>query len=1100
MFGALYILNQNVLLIMKKCVMAFWLCALVLPALATPNGNKNFFENSPTNLFDVIITGTVTDENGNPLEGATVEARGVRKRTVTDKNGKFSIALPDGTKSTSLFITYVGFASKTVTVQAGGVVAVRLASAAKTSEEVVVVGYGTAKRKQDLSGAVTNVSSEFITNQNITSVDQGLAGLLPGVTLREGTGAPGAGPEILIRGINTFGNNKPLVIIDDVIYEDGNDQNNNPLALLNPEDVANIVVLKDAASKAIYGARATAGVILITTKKGTIGRPKVSFSQSIASSAPMGFENPDVLNAQELAQFRKEKFTDDLRLLGNNTFSIYRDPKVPVPDSALLRYNANVAPFLNPSQYGVGTNWYEEVTQTALVNNSNLSVNGGTDNIKYYISGNFLNQEGVVIQNDIKRYSLRANVDVKASNKLRMGVNFAPSRTDANRPADDPGNGQFSAYGTITSTYWIDPSVPVYQPNGFLTYTTRGPLASNWTANPIYQLNVEQERRRSTQMIMGGYLEIEPFKNLTFKTSVNYNYTTARSTNFQPSTLVGDGSLTPVFPNVDSGRAVLFNSALNNFINDNILRYKFKRKKHDATIMVGYNVQQQTNETSNLNARKIIDENFIFPTSTNVSLNNIGNFTGTTGYSRFRFLSNIARLNYSFGDRYLLDLSIRRDGSSRFGRNVQYSNFPAGSIAWRVTQEKFMQKLKGSWLNELRFEAGYGITGNAGGLGAYTHLGGISPANYYFGNSVYSFGNTLTTPPNPLITWEEAEQLDLGLNAALFKRRVSISFNWYRQITQGALAGIPLSNVTGFGSVVGNQPDSKIQNKGFEATLDVAIINRKDFRWSTGINASQYRNKLVSYYLPNGFLNGNAGNGTQVAISKPGEALGTYRGLRILGVYSAADIANPAVPKYAGAREGGTKYFDGNGDGILNGNIEQDYVLLGNPHPDLMFGFNHQLQYKQFTLRAIFAGQLGGLIYDLRREIMWNVDGNFNVNREILKRWRPGDDPATAQFGSTAFNTNLYRIPSDNKIYDASYLALKNLTIGYNLTSALNTKKKMFQNAEFTISMRNVFYVAAYKFGNPETRRSNDGSALRGLNYGSYPVARTLSVGLNIAL
>jgi TonB-dependent starch-binding outer membrane protein SusC len=1044
----------------------------------------------------VTFTGKVLNTKNQPVPKASVRTKDDRFGTATDENGAFSLTVP-APANRVLVITSVGF--KQVEIRTGNITNFTILlkdNDVTESPEVVVVGYGT-KRKQDLSGAVTTVSSEFITNQPVTSVDQALAGLLPGVTLREGTGAPGAGPEILIRGINTFGNNKPLVVIDDVIYENGNDQNNNPLALLNPEDIANVVVLKDAASKAIYGSRATAGVILITTKKGSVGRPKISFSQNLSFSRPMEFERPDVLTAEELAQFRKEKITDDLRLLGNASFSQYRNPAIAVPDTALLRYNAGAAAFLNPAQYGTGTDWFNLITRQALVNNTNLSVSGGTDNVKYFFSVNYLSQEGVVVANDIKRFSLRGNIDVRASDKIRIGFNFAPSRTDANRSADDPTNSQFSIYSTITSTNWIDPSVRPYAPDGSYNFTTRGPLNSNWTANPLYQLNIEEEKRRNTQLLLGTFIEYSPIKNLTLRSSINYNYTSSRSSNFQPTNLVGDGSTTPVFPNVDSGRATLFNNNVNNFINDNTIKYNLNYRRHTATFMVGFNVQQQTTDNSSLSARKIIDENFIFPSSANVSLSGIGNFTGSTGYSRFRFLSNIARLNYSFANKYLVDFSIRRDGSSRFGRDNQYGTFPAGSVAWRVTEEKFMSKLKDSWLNELRFEAGLGITGSASGVSDYGHLGGVSQANYIFGGQ-YTYGGTLTAPPNPTVTWEEARQLDLGLNAALFQRRVNLSFNWYKQTTEGALAGTPLSNITGFGSVFGNQPNSKIENKGFEATLDVAIIRKKDFRWNFGINASQYRNKLVEYYLPAGFQSGQAGNGTFVAISQPGEALGMYRGLRITGIYSAADIADPTVPKYAGAREGGTKYFDGNGDGVLNSNVEQDYVLLGNPHPDLTFGFNHQIQYRNFSLRAIFAGQLGGLIYDLRREHMWNVDGNFNVDRQVLNRWRPGDDPTTKQFASTSFNTNLYRIPSDNKVYDASYLALKNLTLGFNFLNAIRKYSSTIQGAEFTISMRNVFYIAEYKYGNPETRRANDGSALRGVNYGSFPVSRTINLGVNI--
>ncbi len=1042
----------------------------------------------------ITLNGVVTNNAGKPVAGASVTTKDGRSGTTTNADGKFVLDIVKASNKT-LVVTSVGYAAFEVKIGSETNFVIKLKEASADLDAVVVVGYGT-KKKADLSGAVTEVNAELITNQPITSVDQGLAGLLPGVTLREGTGAPGAGPEILIRGINTFGNNKPLVVIDDVIFENGNDQNNNPLALINPEDIQSVVVLKDAASKAIYGSRATAGVILITTKRGRTGKPKISFSHSVGFSKAMEFERPDVLNATELAQFRKEKTSDDLRLLGNASFSIYRDPAVPIPDSALIRYNAAAAAYVNPSQYGVGTNWFDAITRTATTQNSNLSISGGTESIKYFVSGNYLYQQGILLNNDIKRYAFRSNVDVKINSKLRFGINLNPSRTDANRSADDPANSGFSVYGTITSTYWTDPSVSIFQPNGLYNYTTKGALTSNYTANPVYQLQTEQEKRRNTQILMGAYLEFEPVKNLVLRSAINYQFTQGRSSNFQPSTLVGDGSLTPAFPNLDSARAVVFNSSNNNFISDNTIRYKFSAGKNNFSLLGGINVQDQTSETSSLSAKKLLDENFILPNSGNVNVATAGNFTGSAGYGKSRLYSLISRFNYDYNNKYLLNFSLRRDGSSRFGRNVQYGVFPAGSVTWRVTEEGFMQKLKGTWLNDLRLEAGYGLTGNSNGVSSYEHLGSIGTANYQYGTGL-QLGNALTGLPNPLLTWEESKQLDLGMNAALVKNRINVAFNYYRQTTKGLLAAIPLSWITGFGNVTGNQ-NSKIENRGFEASADIVVVRNKTVTWTTGINAAQYRNKILEYYLPGGFTNGTAGNGTNVAISQQGQPIGMYRGLKILGLFTAADIADPSVPKYSGAKVGGTKYLDGDGNGVLDGNVEKDYVILGNPHPDLTFGWNNQVSFGNFNLRTVFAGQLGGLIYDLRREFMWNVDGNFNIERQVLNRWRPGDDPASKSFGSTAFNTNLYRIPSDNKVYDASYVALKNLTVGINIARVLNEKRRVVEGAEFSISMRNVFYIASYKYGNPETRRSNDGSALRGINYGSYPIARTISLGLNL--
>jgi TonB-dependent starch-binding outer membrane protein SusC len=1057
------------------------------------------------NTDKVTFTGTVITTTSKPIANATVSTRDGKFATKTDEDGKFSLSVSKPANRV-LVISSVGYVPSEIRTGTSTFFVVRLKESNTDLDAVVVVGYGT-KKKADLSGAVTEIGSEMITNQPITSVDQGLAGLLPGVTLREGSGAPGAGPEILIRGINGFGNNKPLVVIDDVIFENGNDQNNNPLALINPEDIANVVVLKDAASKAIYGSRATAGVILITTKKGSTGKPKISFSHSLTMSRVMEFENPNVLNATELAQFRKDRVVDQVRILGNASFAAYTNPNVAIPDSALLRYDPNVLPYLNPSSYGEGTNWFNEITRTAITQNSNISVSGGAVGIKYFVSANYLNQEGVVVKNDIKRYSLKGTIEAKISDKLKMGLSFNPTRTDANRPSDEPGGNQQSIYGTITSTYWIDPSVSIYQPNGFFNYTTKGNLVSSYTANPLYQLTVEQETRRSTQILANTFLEFQPIKNLTLKSSINYGYTQGLSKNFQPTNLVTEG-LTPVFPNADSGRAVLFNQSQNNFINDNIVRYKFIKRKHDVNIMIGFSVHQNTVESSTFSARKILDENFILPSSNNVSLSANNNFTGTTGYSRFRFLSQIGRLNYTYNDRYFVDFSLRRDASSRFGRDVRYGSFPAGSLAWKISEENFFKVIKGKWLNDLRFEAGFGVTGNAS-VANYGHLGAIGAANYSFGGNVVQ-GNSISTLPNSTVTWETAEQLDLGLNASLLKKRVSLSFNWYRQITKGPIATTPISFISGFGSVQGNQLGSKVQNKGFEATVDVVVVKKKNFRWTTGVNVSQYKNILLDYFLPTGFPPaGLAGNGTQFVQSRIGQPIGVIYGLKMLGLYTADDIADPKVPKYASARVGSPKFLDGNGDGKVNNTtsgaiglrVQDDYVELADPNPDLMFGFNNQIVYKNINIRTVFAGQIGGAIYDLRREVMWNVDGNFNVGREVLDRWRPGDDPSTKTFGSVVDNnnTNLYRIPSDNKVYDGSYIALKNFTIGFNFTKMVNKKKRIFENAEVNMSIRNVFYIANYKFGNPESRRAGDGSQLRSINNGGFPISRNVAFGLNLS-
>jgi TonB-dependent starch-binding outer membrane protein SusC len=1054
-------------------------------------------------------SGTVTDQDGKPIVGASVTTKDQRYGTKTDEEGKYSFSVPK-TTSRNLVFSSVGFRPTEIRTGANTTFNVKLIKSNEDLDAVTVVGYGT-KKKADLSGAVTEVGSEMITNQPITSVDQGLAGLVPGVTLREGSGAPGAGPEILIRGINGFGNNKPLIVIDDVIFEDGNDQLDNPLALINPEDIASLVILKDAASKAIYGSRATAGVILITTKKGVTGKAKINFNHTITMNSAMPFEKPDLLNAQELAQYRKEVLIDKIRADGQynpaTAYAAYVNPNVPVPDAVLLAAPTSltgsipVSNYINPSQYGKGTDWYDAIIQNAVTNNTNISVSGGNRDLKYFLSANYLNQDGIVKNNGIKRYALRGSLDARISDRIKMGFSFNPSRTDADRPADDPNPSQNLVFSTITSAYWADPSAELYQPNGTFNYTTRGKLTSAATASPLFQLYEEIDRRQNTQVIANTYLEIEPIKNLTIKSSINYSFTATKGTTFKSINLANDGTLNPIVPNPDSNRASLNNRTINNFINDNIIRYKFKLKRHNFNVMAAFSVQQNTNEGSLIEASKIIDGNFKLIDFRNISTSSPNNILVTPSYAQVRFLSQMGRINYSFADKYLVDFSLRRDASSRFGRQVRYGYFPAGSVTWRVTEENFMQNLKSKWLNDLRFEAGYGITGNARTFnGVYGNQGSFGNANYTFGGSTsITSGQALATLPNEASTWEESKQLDLGLNASLFKRRLNVAFNWYKQTTDGIIAQTSVSNITGFGSVSGNQKNSKVQNIGFEINLDYRIKATKDFKWTVGVNASRYQNKLVSYFLPQGF--GTAAsrvNNQQAVTSQIGEPLGMIRGIKVLGLYTEVDIADPKVAKYPNARVGGVKFADINGDGLLVIGDARDYTILANPHPDLMFGFNTMVKYKSVNIRAIFAGQVGGAVLDLRREFMWNGDGEFNIERQVTNRWRPGDDPTTKEFGSSSFNTGLNLITSDNKIYDGSYLALKNFTIGYDLTKALNSKKRLVENAEISVSIRNVFYLASYKYGNPEARRAREGSQARSINYGSYPIARSFSLGINL--
>ncbi|MHA7128121.1 SusC/RagA family TonB-linked outer membrane protein [Algoriphagus namhaensis] len=1025
------------------------------------------------------ITGRVTVAEDNlPLPGVTVLIKGTNKGTVTDENGDFTI---DAEPGDVLQFSFIGYLTVERLVGENSSINVQLNEDLAQLDEVVVIGYG-ERTKSEVSGAVTQVSDKIITRQPISSFDQGLVGQVPGLSIREGTGNPGSGPELLIRGINSLGNNAPLIVIDGFIFGNYNNENNNLLALFNPEDIESISVLKDAESKAIYGSRASGGVILITTKKGKIGRAKVSLTSSYGFQNPLGFEKPDVMNATEFAQFRKETITDNIR---RQQPGLYGDPSVPVPDSLIPEQ------FRNPEQYGVGTDWYDAITRQGSIQTYNLSISGGTDNVKYFISGNYQDNQGVILNTDFQRYSFRSNIDFKINEVIRGGLNLNPSRTTRDNPFLEPNSGQFSAYSTLTSTYWADPTAQVRDEFGNLNFTTQGQLNQFYTRNPVYALEALERTISSNNNLVGAYLEIEPLKNLVLKSVLTYQNTFEDVNSFIPSTYVADG-LTPVFPRVNGAESSAFSQKSESLLSETTLTYRFTKDKHRVDALLGWTVQDSYIQSIGINARRLLDENFRLPSFGNTDASSVDNFTGSQGYTDVRFLGALARLNYVYGDKYFANFSIRRDASSRFGPNNQWATFPAASVAWRLSEEDFLKD--NPTISELRIEAALGRSGNAASVGNYAFQGNVNNANYIFGGQ-QALGYSLVALPNNNLTWEEQEQWDLGLKVGLFQDRLSFSLNLYRQVTEGALVNIGITNTTGFGSIIGNQ--GSIENRGFEFDATGIIINQPNKSWVSSLNLSAYRNEILSLVNDAPFFGAFAGNSTPVIISRVGSPIGMIQGLNIIGRYSQEDIDNPDVPKYPNAVVGGYRFEDGNGDGNSQLGLA-DYVDLANPHPDLIFGWTNQLTLGKFNARAVFSGQIGGHILDLRNELLFNVDGVFNVTSRMLDRFRPGDDPNAGAFPGTQGDTRTLRFPSSASVFSATHIGLRNLTLGYNLTQLVNANKRVFENLDVFMSARNVFFLSAYEFGNPEVRRASDGAGNRSINYGSYPIARTVTLGFNV--
>jgi TonB-dependent starch-binding outer membrane protein SusC len=1014
------------------------------------------------------VSGKVLDETNQPLPGASVQIKGTNQGTITDLNGAYSV---QATNDQVLVFSFIGYKPQEALVGTQSSINVTLATDVSTLDEVVVIGYGETQ-KSELVGAVSQIASRQIVEMPVTTLEQTLSGQVSGVQLRQ-NGQPGGGPEVLIRGITSIGaGNGPLYVVDGFPLGNVNSQNdNNILSSISPSEIESISILKDATSKAIYGSRAAAGIVMITTKRGKLGKPIISFTSSAGIQTIPEYEKPNVLNAQELAQFQRERLEDNIRVLQG------REPvEADIP-----------AAYRNPEEYGAGTDWFDELTRPALMQQYNLSVEGGSDNVKYALSMGYFNQDGTIIDTGFKRYSFRSNVDAKITNKIRAGLNIAPMYALRDTGPTEPGNSGFSVYGAITSSFWADPSAPVQNPDGTLATTTFGDLLPFFTSSPVAQMKLTYNHARTLQVLMGGYIEVEFIKGLVGKSTISTQINDRRTEGFRPS-ILPQNSLTPNLTGSGVATASLREVSDQNIINENTLTYRKAFGNHSIIALAGFTLEKRESGTTTISAQNIVDENFLLPNSDNVAKDNVANFTGNGAFEENALVSVLARLNYVFKEKYYLTGAFRRDGSSRFAQGLRYANFPAVAAAWRISNEDFFsQSSIAKIFTDLKLEVGFGVTGN-NSIGNYQSQGQIANNNYVFGG-VEQFGQSVASVPNSLLTWEQTEQLDAGLDFGLFNK-VTASVDFYNSVSRGFITNLAIPRTTGFGEILTNA--GSLQNRGVEVEIGTKGLVKTKFTYDVGVNFTVNRNKVLE--IDNTIFRGAAGNGTNFTVTRAGNPIGLFQGMQITGLFTQEQIDDPTVPKYPGAVVGSLNYVDGDGDGTLE--LGQDYVVIGNPHPDFLFGMTHNLTYKNFDFRVVLAGAVGQQIFELRKEINKNFDGVFNLDREVLNRYRPGDDPTTKTIPTTVSGTDRWRAPNSNSVKDASYMFVRNITLGYNLNGAqVNNRIK---RARIYTSIQNPFLISDYKNGNPEVNRSADDSLVRNVNQGSYPIAITYNLGLNV--
>ncbi|MDN3581413.1 SusC/RagA family TonB-linked outer membrane protein [Mucilaginibacter flavus] len=992
------------------------------------------------------ISGQVVSESGETLVGVSITEKGTNNGVATDVNGKFKMNVSNG--NAVLIVRYIGYQTREVSVNNNSTLKIQLSNDSKTLNEVVVLAYG-SQRKGDITGSVTSIKASDVKDQPVTQFTQSIQGKTPGVQVNQTTGIPGQGISIRIRGAASFGSNaQPLYVVDGVPLV--SDINN-----LNPEEIESFTILKDASSTALYGSRAANGVVIITTKHAKPGQNSLTFDAFYGVQSVPQKGRPDVMNAQEFAQYEQDVFTEKIRL--------GQASSIPVE-------------YQNPSQYaGKGTDWYNVLLRNAPIQNYNVALNSGTEKSTTTATLGFLNQDGVLIASNYKRYSLRVNSEYKFNRKLTVGLNVAPTYE---KQANGNTDGNIFGGGIIQNAITSSPISPYKNPDGSLPLTSQSP---GLFGNPNWYLVATQNKNNTQKgrLLSNAYANVEIIKDLNFKTSLNIDYVNQQNQTWSPST---SGGLFAPPPN--TAYATSTSNIYYSWLAENTLTYKHSFGEHHFDVLAGYTAQKYHQDDN-------YQFGYGFPND-NVSSLAAATLFGTpqTDIEEWSLASFVSRLNYSYKNKYLVSASFRRDGSSRFAPNTKYGNFPAVSVGWNVSEEPFMQKVP--VISDLKLRAGYGVNGNFN-IANYGFIPNTQTTNYTF-NGVLTPGTSIANIGNNNLSWEKSRQLDIGADFSLLKGRINVSYDYFHKITSSLLFQVGVPRESGFSSIADNV--AKVQFYGHEFSVTSQNIVNGSLKWTTNFNISFVRSKILNLgpygsYLPR--------NTNDPNIEMIGHPLGAFYGYKFIGVYkNQQDFDNSA--KYTGSdspsQVGTVKYADINGDGVIN---LKDQTFIGNPNPDFTYGLTNNLYYKKFDLGISMSGSYGGDLQNRTLEYTQNLDGVFNVTKDVANRWKSPTDPGAGVHPRIVVGTALARYTNSRWVSDASYLTVKNVTFGY--TIPIDKDNNYIKSVRVYTSAQQLFVFTKYKGANPEVS-GNEGSS--GLNIGidntSYPVPRTFSFGVNVNL
>mgnify|MGYP002520852121 FL=1 len=1100
---------------LKKVVLAanLILCLPLLPVNARgDNGSEGIEESVAVGQ----VTGIVKDVHGEPIVGASVVEKGTHNAVVTDVDGKFSLKL--GGKGNEIEVSYIGFTTQTI--KATGKMVITLQEDQHSLQELVVVGYQ-SMRKTDVVGAVASVKAGEL-NTSTNSIGESLVGKVAGVQIAQVSGAPYKSTKIRVRGTASINaSSDPLYVIDG--YPSSGD------LLLDPEDIASIEVLKDAASAAIYGSRAAGGVVIITTKRGQSGKAKVGYDFQLGVNSLA--KKVKLLNSSQFA---------DLVVDGRNNYykRLLISKGIAWDDSYYGDTNAQRAQRLGSSNSAVNipeflydfdkqevitpqydTDWQDELYRTAISQRHHITVNGGSDKVRYDLSGSFMDLAGIVRTSQQRRLNFRGNIDAKINDHLSVGANFSHV-SNWNREIDE---GRFD-HGPILGALIYAPIFRCYDDNGNLVKGEMASYSSQYgfqqIENPVALAEETKIRRSGDRNTYNFNVAYEPLKDLTLKANLGM-YTYYEKYEYYRPTSLSTGAYQPGSPQAQAAAYDISTSAhTNDYLGEFTANYNHSwAGVHNFSGVAGYSIQKHEYDILGVKGTGYEDDHIEEITGHGADPSDLSLYD--TSKSNWAMLSYFTRLNYNYRSTYYLTASFRSDGSSLFGPKNRWGYFPSVSLAWTVSNEPFYNSLFGN-KSTLKLRASWGKSGN-NNIGNYNYEAVMSsPEGAVFGNGTVSSGVEPGGVKDNTIGWESTSQFNFGADLSLFNNRLSITANYYLSYTRDLLFEQPISAIGGANSILTNLPNSKIRNTGIDLQIDGRVIAKNDMHLNVSGNFSVNRNKVLELDGGNTLIVSGAERSYKTHITEVGQPIGMFYGFKVAGMVRQSDMANIAeddkhydatTHKFqAGYKikgparslsqslplQPGDIYFeDINGDGVVDDN---DKTIIGNPHPKFTYGFNISGDYKSLDFSASFNGSYGNEVLDGQDYYLFNMEGSGNQYAVVDDRYRNESNPGngwvySASRGGTQSNSTRL---STFYLQSGSFFRCTNLTIGYSVPSIGKLTNNVFSKLRLYVAADNLFTITKYKGYNPEVDY-NDGSNLTpGVDYGKYPLVRAFNFGVQL--